>query len=61
MNWEERGMHWCFNYDTGQFEWIDEDGFSLDQGEFVFNWDDSEYQEDEAEEEGSPFDEGEDW
>lgn len=37
---------WCFNYDSGEYEDIDEDGFSLTQGEYVFNWDDSEYLQD---------------
>ncbi len=31
------------NYDSGEYEWIDEDGYSWDQGEYVYNWDDSDY------------------
>ncbi len=42
-------MKWCLNYDSGEYEWIDEDGFSWDQGEYVYNWDDSEYKREEAE------------
>lgn len=45
---------YCFNYDSGEYENIERDGFSIDQGEYVYNWDDSEYrrEEEEAEEEG---------
>ncbi|MBO6280542.1 MAG: hypothetical protein J6M95_03070 [Bacilli bacterium] len=38
------GPKWCMNYESGEYEWIDEDGYSWDQGEYVYNWDDSEYQ-----------------
>lgn len=31
------------NYDSGEYEWIDEDGYSWDQGEYVYSWDDSDY------------------
>ena len=34
---------WCFNYESGQYEDIDEDGWSWTQGCFVSNWDNSEY------------------
>lgn len=34
---------WCFNYDYGEYENIEKDGFSVDRGEYVYNWDDSEY------------------
>lgn len=34
---------WCFNYESGQYEDIDEDGFSWTQHRYVLNWDDSEY------------------
>ena len=46
---------YCFNYDSGEYENIERDGFSIDQGEYVYNWDDSEYrrEEEEAEEERS--------
>ena len=43
---------WCYNYDSGEYEWIDENGYSWDQGEFVYNWDRSAYEED---------DEDDDW
>lgn len=44
---------YCFNYDSGEYENIERDGFSIDQGEYVYNWDDSECrrEEEEAEEE----------
>lgn len=44
---------YCFNYDSGEYENIERDGFSIDQGEYVYNWDDSDYrrEEEEAEEE----------
>ena len=40
----------CYNYDSGRYEDIDEDGYSWDQGKYVHCWDDSPY-EDEREEE----------
>lgn len=27
---------WCFNYDSGEYENIERDGFSIDQGEYVY-------------------------
>ena len=42
---------YCMNYDSGEYEWIDEDGYSWDQGEYVYNWDDSEYRNEHDEEE----------
>ncbi len=42
---------YCLNYDSGDYEWIDENGYSIDQGEYVYNWDDSEYRREEEEEE----------
>lgn len=41
---------YCYNYDSGEYEWIDPDGYSIDQGGYVFNWDDSEYRREEEEE-----------
>ena len=38
---------WSLNYDSGEYEHIDRDGFSYDRGEFVYNWDDSEYRREE--------------
>ena len=38
---------WCFNYESGEYEYIDRDGFSIDRGEYVYNWDDSEYNREE--------------
>ena len=42
---------WCFNYESGEYEYIDKDGYSIDRGEYVYNWDDSEYRREEEEEE----------
>lgn len=39
------------NYDSGEYEWIDEDGYSWDQDEYVYNWDDSDYRNECDEEE----------
>jgi len=40
---------WCFNYESGEYEDIDRDGFSWTRGEYVYNWDDSDYKRDEDE------------
>ena len=40
----------CFNYETGQYEDIDRDGYSHTQGRYVYLWDDSEYRREEEEE-----------
>ena len=40
---------WCFNYDSGEYENIERDGFCIDRGEYVYNWDDSEYRQEEEE------------
>ena len=42
---------WCFNYESGEYEYIGKDGYSIDRGEYVYNWDDSEYRREEKEEE----------
>ena len=39
--------HWCMNYESGEYEWIDENGYSWDQGEYVYNWDSSSFQDEE--------------
>ena len=56
---------WCFNYESGDYEYIERDGFSIDRGEYVYNWDDSEYrreeEEEEEEEERRRNDEEDDW
>lgn len=39
------------NYDSGEYEWIDENGYSWDQGEYVYSWDDSDYRNECDEEE----------
>lgn len=41
---------YCLNYETGEYEWIDRNGYSWDSGEFTYNWDDSEYKREEEEE-----------
>lgn len=41
---------WCFNYDSGEYEDIDKDGYSYTQNEYVYNWDDSQYRQEEEEE-----------
>lgn len=41
---------YCFNYDSGDYEYIDENGYSETRGEYVYNWDDSEYRREEEEE-----------
>ena len=40
---------WCFNYETGDYEYIEKDGFSYATGEYTYNWDDSEYRREEEE------------
>lgn len=42
---------WCFNYDSGEYEYIERNGFSVTRGEYVYNWDDSDYRREEEEEE----------
>ena len=42
---------YVFNYDSGEYEYIERDGCSIDRGEYVYNWDDSEYRREEEEEE----------
>jgi hypothetical protein len=41
---------YCFNYESGEYEWIDRNGFSWDTGEYTYNWDDSAYKREEEEE-----------
>ena len=38
---------WCLNYESGEYEHINKDGFSIDRGEYVQIWDDSEYRREE--------------
>lgn len=40
---------WCYNYESGNYEYIERDGYSIDRGEYVYNWDDSEYRREEEE------------
>ena len=41
----------CLNYDSGNYEWIEENGFSVTQGRYIENWDRSAYRREEEEEE----------
>ena len=56
---------YAFDYETGEYEYIEEDGFSIDRGEYTYNWDDSEYWREEEEESRSRMslfdDEEDDW
>ena len=53
---------WCYNYDSDEYEYIERDGYSIDRGEYVYNWDDSEYRcEEKEEEERRRNDEEDDW
>lgn len=38
---------WSLNYETGDYEDIEKDGFSNTTGEYTYNWDDSEYRREE--------------
>lgn len=40
---------YVFDYETGEYEYIERDGFSIDRGEYTYNWDDSEYRREEQE------------
>ena len=40
---------YCYNYESGEYEYIDRDGYSLTSGKYVNNWDDSEYRREEDE------------
>ena len=51
---------WCFNYESGEYEYIERDGFRNDRGEYVYNWDDSEYRREEEEQRNSLFDDEDD-
>lgn len=52
---------WCFNYDSGEYEDIDRDGYSWTRGEYVNNWDDDEYRREEEEERQRQENEEDDW
>ena len=56
---------YCFDYETGEFENIERDGFSIDRGEYTYIWDDSEYRREEEEQEQEMFrmidDDDNDW
>ena len=40
---------WVFNYESGEYEDIDRDGYSWTRSEYTYNWDDSEYRREEEE------------
>ena len=42
---------WCFNYESGEYEEIDRDGFSISRGEYVYDWDDSDFRREEEDKE----------
>ncbi|MDD6204344.1 MAG: hypothetical protein PUC05_05080 [Firmicutes bacterium] len=42
---------WCLNYETGNYEDIDRDGYNYTTGGYTNDWDDSEYRREEEEEE----------
>ena len=55
---------YVFDYETGEYEYIERDGFIIDRGEYTYNWDNSEYRrEEENHRFGSSLfgDEDEDW
>lgn len=52
---------WSLNYETGDYEDIERDGFSNTTGEYTYNWDDSEYRCEEEEEERRREEEDEEW
>lgn len=38
---------WCFNFESGNYEYIERDGFCYEIGKYNYNWDDSEYRREE--------------
>ena len=51
---------WAFNYDSGEYEDIDRDGFCWIRGEYTYNWDNSEHRREEEEERQRMFDDDDD-
>ena len=49
-----------FNDESGEYEWIEKDGFSIDQSSYVYHWDDSEYRREDAEQQAALWAEEED-
>ena len=45
----------CYNYESGQYEYLEKDGFSVERGEYVLLWDDSEYRREEQEQQEFRF------
>ena len=52
---------WCFNYETGNYEDIDRDGYSWTTGEYINNWDDNEYRREKEDEERRRQNDEDDW
>ena len=40
---------WCLNYESGDYEYIDENSYNWNQREYVYNLDDSDYRHEEEE------------
>ena len=45
----------CYNYESGQYEDLEKDGFSVERGEYVQLRDDSEYRREEQEQQEFRF------
>ena len=46
---------WCLNYESGEYELIERDGFRVESGDIALNWDDSEYRREEEEKKNDFF------
>ena len=57
---KDSAFRMLFYYESGEYEYIEKDGFSIDRGEYVYNWDDSEYRREEEECRNSLFDDEDD-
>lgn len=42
---------YCYNYETSEYEYIEEDGYRTFEGGYTYNFDDSEYRREREEEE----------
>ena len=40
---------WTLNYETGEYEYIERDGYRVDKGDYTHNWDDSEFRREKEE------------
>ena len=41
----------CYNRESGQYEWVSENGYSEAQGGYVYDWDDSPFEREREREE----------